>query len=268
MSPMAWVLETEVFPDSHRGLRDAVIRAGHQAISWKDEWWDNDGWPRLSEQRVIFHGSLGNASRIARELPWSPGAYCDTDAFHCSAWYPRAADWLLHDSWLLLPARELVTGGDAVLQPLGNPSRLFVRPDSPLKPFSGRVVDSAGLTLEALDFGFYFDDSELPVIVAPVRSIEREWRFVIVGPNVVAGSSYEPEGRVSGGSAPEEAAAFARTVASRIERPQDVYIMDVCTSGGSMRLLELNPFSGADLHGCDRTAVVNAVSCWIEASSR
>ena len=41
---------------------------------------------------------------------------------------------------------------------MGDPSRIFVRPDSPLKPFSGRVLDRDSISLAALDHGFYFDD--------------------------------------------------------------------------------------------------------------
>jgi len=36
--------------------------------------------------------------------------------------------------------------------------------------------------------------------------------------------------------------------------------MDVCEADGQLHLLELNPFSGADLYSCDRAAVVSAVS--------
>jgi hypothetical protein len=36
--------------------------------------------------------------------------------------------------------------------------------------------------------------------------------------------------------------------------------MDVCEADGALWLLELNPFSGADLYFCPATAVVAAVS--------
>ena len=40
----------------------------------------------------------------------------------------------------------------------------------------------------------------------------------------------------------------------------DVYVLDVCESDGRLRLLELNPFSGADLYACDAESVVSAVA--------
>jgi hypothetical protein len=37
--------------------------------------------------------------------------------------------------------------------------------------------------------GFYFDDVRLPVVVAPVQPVEREWRYVVVDRSVVAVSA-------------------------------------------------------------------------------
>ncbi|MBA3395953.1 MAG: ATP-grasp domain-containing protein [Deltaproteobacteria bacterium] len=250
---MHWLVERGVF-GSGVDLTAAIERAGHHAISWQDEWWDTAGWPRLGEEPVIFHGSLGNAARIRRELSWRPGSFCDTDAFRCSAWYDRARPWLLNSEWEIMPAHQLVAeppDHDAV----------FVRPDSPLKPFSGRVLERSRISLAALDFGFYFDDPALPVVVAPARQVQREWRYVVVDGEVVAGSAYEADGRRALPDDPTGRPwAFAKAVASDLEPPESVYVLDVCESGGELRLLELNPFSGADLYACDADDVVRTVS--------
>ena len=37
-------------------------------------------------------------------------------------------------------------------------------------------------------------------------------------------------------------------------------MLDVCEAEGGLALLELNPFSGADLYACDPGAVVDAVA--------
>jgi hypothetical protein len=233
-------------------MRDAVLAAGHEAIAWSDDGWSDGRWPRLADRRVIFHGSLGNAARIRATLPWRPGAWCDVAAFHCSAWYPRARPWLLHRAWELSTVEALVAA-PAPSQPL------FVRPDSPLKPFSGRVL--AQITLKALDHGLYYDDAGLPVIVAPVRAVGREWRYVVVERRVVAGSAYDAQARAPSpddpGGAPWQ---FAAAVAGELEPPEAVYVMDVCEADGELHVLELNPFSGADLYGCSRAAVVAEVS--------
>jgi hypothetical protein len=203
---------------------------------------------------VVFHGSLELAARLARQKVWTPGAFCAVEAFCCSAWYPRAARWLLHASWQVKPAVELVQHPPA-LDPL------FVRPDSPLKPFSGRVLPRDALSLAALDHGFYYDDPALPVIVAPVRRVGREWRYVVVDRRVVAGSAYDPVSRCSLPDAPGGAPwRLADEIARDLEPPELVYTLDLCECDGELYLLELNPFSGADLYACDARAVVEAVA--------
>ena len=38
-----------------------------------------------------------------------------------------------------------------------------------------------------------------------------------------------------------------------------MYILDVCNTGGEFKVIEINPFSGADLYSCDCEAIVHAV---------
>jgi hypothetical protein len=47
--------------------------------------------------------------------------------------------------------------------------------------------------------------------------------------------------------------------------PQEVYVLDICESGSELRLLELNPFSGADLYACDAADVAKQVAAVVAA---
>lgn len=259
--PTTWILEREVFPETYEAMRLAVEAIGAEALQWRDEWWRSGAAPSLADRVVVFHGSLGNADRVRRELSWRPGSYCDTEKFRCSAWYPRAKQWLLHREWRLTTVQTLVADPTRELEFLGVAKGFFVRPDSPLKPFSGRVVQRDRLSLEALDHGYYYDDATLPVIVAPIQDVGREWRYVVVDGGVVAGSAYTPDRRGTRPDDPNGAAwSFASSVARQLAPPEAAYVLDVCEADGELRLLELNPFSGADLYSCDRGAVVSAVS--------
>ena len=253
---MIWLLEPDVFsPEHDQRMTTAVKAEGHSVVLWEDGCLSK-GVPAYKSP-VVFHGSLGIADGIATEcLNWQPGAFCKTEAFRCSAWYPKAARWRLQQQYEVLPASALVA----------NPNRfgtdeIFVRPDSPLKPFSGRVLRTDSITLGDLDYGFYFDDAETPVVVAPVQEVGREWRFVVVDKWIVAGSSYTTETRTASTAVVENAAKnYAARIAQELEPPERVYVLDVCETNQGLRLLEVNPFSGADLYGCDLTAVVRAVS--------
>jgi hypothetical protein len=265
---MIWVLEEGVFDGTYTDrMARATSTLGHRLVQWDDGWWEA-GVPAL-DNPVVFHGSLGNAHAIrSRVQAWRPGAYCATDAFHCSAWYPRAEKWLLHRRYAIVPASQLVAEPDQAYDRVGALDEAFVRPDSPLKPFAGRVLARHAVSLAALDHGFYYDDEHLPVVVAPLRSVGQEWRFVVVDREVVAGSGYLADGRKAVAQAPDsEAWRFAAAIASEMEPPEPVYVLDVCATPEGLALLELNPFSGADLYACDTSVVVAEVSRFVAGSA-
>ena len=160
-----------------------------------------------------------------------------------------------------MTAQELVDSGDRVFSRVGNGDAVFVRPDSPLKPFGGRVIHKGGLSLAALDHGFHYQDSTIAVVVAPVCRILREWRYVVVSQRVVSGSAYQADGRRAVASeSTGEPWAYATQIAAALDPPEEVYVLDVCETPSGLRLLELNPFSGADLYGCNGDVVVAEVA--------
>jgi hypothetical protein len=255
-----WILEREVFSDNHERLAEAATKAGHKVISWDDFWWENGKWPTLENEHTIFHGSLGNASKIASALSWKPGAFCNTSAFECHSWYERAKSWLLHEKWVFSTVSDFLSDPERHLSEIGSQESFFVRPDSPLKPFSGRVIQRNKLSLEALDYGFYYEDKHLPIVITPVLDVGSEWRFVISGHETIASSAYEASDRTETNTiCPSEVLNYVREVAKALNPPDPVYIIDVCSIGDNIKLLELNPFSGADPYGCDREAIISAV---------
>lgn len=249
-----------MFPNSHPQLRTAIRSQGHAIVDWDDMWWI-DGIPKsVPNSDTVFHGSLGNAAKVESELKWNPGSFCPVDKFRCSAWYESARTWLLQDKWEILPANIFVDTAQQVAQSIGETSSVFVRPDSPLKPFSGRVVDVDSVTLKSLDHGFYYDEEDLEIIIAPIRSIHEEWRFVVANQAVVTGCRYESANREGRHETPENSVIdFANSIAAELPPPAEIYILDVCNTDGELFLLELNPFGGADLYTCDMAKIVSAI---------
>lgn len=259
---MHWLLEPDVFGPSPPPLLGAARRAGHGVTLWRDQWWSSMALPRIDDDRVVFHGSLGNAARIAALGCWSPGAWCDAARLRCTAWYPAATRWRLNERYALTTVRALCEQPLAIAGQLGLGLReVFVRPDDALKSFSGRVVALEGLTPARLDHGAYYDDLELPIVIAPVTQVHEEWRFVVVAGEVVASSGYEaPRRQATAATVPAEARALAEEIAGALPPPDAAYVLDVARTSAGLRLVELNPLSGSDLYGCDGDAIVAAVA--------
>jgi len=256
---VTWMLEADVFASGDDDLRRAIEAHGDELRTFCDDWWLDRRFPQL-EGPVVLRLSLGNCVRARRELPFRPGAFCDVEALHCSAYYPGAAPWLVHRSYVVTTVRELVADPGTTLAPISSPERFFVRPDGPQKAFAGRVVARDGLSLQALDHGFYYDDEDLPVVAAPLRQIGREWRYVVVDGQVVAGSAYLAEGRAAQRDDPTGAPwQRAQEIATNMPAPERVYVLDLCEADGALWLIECNPFSGADLYACDPAGIVAAV---------
>lgn len=234
----------------------AAVAAGHNVIFWEDDWLNDRDIYFKFLQPVIFRGSLGNAAHLKKGgLMRAPGAICDVSRFRCSAYYPGAAEFLLNQQWEVMPASVLLA---RKFHPdeLRDAPGIFVRPDSCMKEFAGRLLLKQDLSWKALDRGIYYDE-DIPVLVAPACLIREEYRCVVVGAKVIAGCRYDDPARMSPGM-PPDVQKFAAEVAAEIEPPEQVYVMDVCTSDRGIRLLELNPFSGADLYACDPAPILAA----------
>jgi hypothetical protein len=99
---------------------------------------------------------------------------------------------------------------------------------------------------------------ELLVISSPVKKVDWEWRFVVTGNTIVAGSQYLPiETNVTSNAAIE----YLQSILNELTWcPDDIYTVDVCFANGSYHVLELNSLSCSNLYQCDLAAVVETVS--------
>ncbi len=156
--------------------------------------------------------------------------------------------------------KELCEDPERHFEALACGDAVFVRPDSALKPFSGRILRRAEVSPKALDHGFYYDDLDLPIVVASPQAVAEEWRLIVVDGVAITGSTYDAEDRSGRHSeVPAEVRLYAEAAAKRIEVSDRIYVMDLCRTDDGLSVLELNPFSGADLYLCNRQLIVAAV---------
>lgn len=255
---VSWLIETEVFPSTAPRLIEVLDTRG-------DPWFRyEDGAPPSNlpapDECVIFWGSLGAAYEQRVAARWRPGAIGSPEAFRCRTYYEPLRPVLANADAVFTTVADLIAAPTETLRRLGDPERVFVRPDSPLKPFAGRALARSSLSLAALDHGFYYDDERLPIVVSTAKRIGREWRFVIADGTPIAGCAYDAARHGCTGEVPAAVQAVAQHVASLVWQPAPLYIVDIAEVDGTPRVLELNPFSGADLYDCDAHAIIPAAA--------
>lgn len=210
------------------------------------------------ESYIIFHGCLEFADLFAKDVRIAPGAFCATEKFKFTEYAPKLNKYMLNNDYIKSTVKDLID--DQNLFDRYDDS-IFVRPNSPLKPFSGRELKLNNINLKSLDYGFYYDDINLEIIISSYKKITKEWRFVILndGKNTILGFSGYDNNRnpISILDAPISFAEEVALIASPLVLPDLAYILDVAEIDGKMKVVELNPFSGADFYLCSPEKIIS-----------
>ena len=267
---VGWLLDASVFSTYHDELVTAIHRNGDTARSFNPpnppyDWDDTShpyrrAFPR--ETCVVTHADIDLVLRIQSDALWTPGVFATLPHYFCSHYYAHFGRFLLNRDYVMLPFGELRRCADFLFETLGRDGRIFVRPDSPLKLFAGLTASHATFDRDLEFMAFYEFPVESLVVVSSPKNIEAEWRFVIADQTVVAGCQYKDgDGAVTSTDVDPEPRRVAEAVLATGHAPDPVWVMDICrTSDGAYHLLEIGAFSFANLYGCDKNAVVEAVS--------
>lgn len=233
-----------------------------QVIATKDLTLGRELGPFPVECAVVFVGSIAFCRQMTANHAVIPGAYYSDTRYRCSHYLPDLPiDNLLNPRPVFVPAGLLTRSVDHYFDLIGA-DQIFMRPDSGAKVFSGLVVRRKGFEQEigALEQLTGITPQTM-VMLSPVRSIESEYRFVIVRGEVVAGSRYMMNGEISlSGEIDDRCLRLASEIA-RLPRQVDLaYTCDICISQDQARIVELNAFSTSGLYACDRNAAFQAVA--------
>jgi len=286
----SWLIEKDVFEDNHDKLIEEVRRQGMIAKIVDYIPFKYDDLKELykmcdkfynSDDCVIFYGSL-NLGRKIRKTPWVPGVYLNERAFECTSYYPVLGNKLIHHNYTMLPYGDLFRMKDKLYENFHS-NKIFLRPNSGNKQFTGMVIDIDDYEECVRLAGFYDVEPDLLVVASPVYPLDKEWRFVVVNQEVISGSLYrdwsKPEKLAPGcvtrdyilmnsHSKSEECddgmAWMAARQAALLYNPDVCYTIDIAKidspMGVSYGVLEVGCFSCAGMYGNNIEDVVKAVS--------
>ena len=208
---------------------------------------------------VIGYGTFPFARQIQLHQRWTPGAWCTQENLDCAAYFAYFGKFLLNQHYAILTGVEAIRQADWLFSLFGDDDEVFVRPTGCQKLFVGRRVGRDDFR-NALSPARY--DPLTQVVVAATKEIDREWRLVVIGDRVIAGSQYAQSGQRSiAAGFPAEVEAFARDMLAEVRwRPDPVFMLDICESADQLWLVELNGFSCSWLYDADLKLVVEEAS--------
>jgi hypothetical protein len=211
---------------------------------------------------VVTHGDIELATRIIREQLWIPGGFGTIENYFCSRYFCQLGKYLLNGNYVMLPFAELSRCREFLLGFIGVDGKLFVRPDSPLKLFTGQVASRERFDADLEFMSFYEFPANSIVVVSTPKVIEKEWRFIVADKQVVTGCQYKSGGVMLLATGYDDGAyRLAKEIASGPFEPDAVWVMDICrTREDGYFLFEIGGFSFADLYACDKPRLVQAVS--------
>jgi hypothetical protein len=257
----AWLIEAGVYGAEADPLLAEICRQGMAAevvpfqVLQKEKELVACGRRLADDDCVIGYGTFPFAREIGLHRRWTPGAWCDPANLDCTAYFAHFGKFLLNGHYAIMPGVEAIRERDWLFQVIGKDDEVFARPAGCGKVFTGRCIYKDDFA-SALGPTRY-DPVTLVVVAAP-REISREWRLVVVGDRVVAGSQYAAEGsKCVEAGCPARVRGFAEAMLAEVRwRPDPIFMLDIAESDGRLWLVELNGFSSSWLYACDLAAVV------------
>lgn len=258
MIEVTWLIEEGVFPENESRLCEEIKKRGHRHILTKKPHHEEG----LEYGPTIFYGSLGMATRLRRERNFV-GNWCDLAKFRCSSYYCYFGDSLLNADYALVPAGDFARQRENLMRKqfgLYHKFKMFIRPDSAFKVFTGDVITPEQTLKHFLVNSILFHDDL--ILVSSPKKIDSEYRFIICNGEIAGASfySYEINGtRYSNNQEiPDRVVNFVKKHLDY--EPEICYTIDVCETGGKLKIVELNCFSCSGFYEADLSRIVELSS--------
>jgi hypothetical protein len=225
---------------------------------------------RFCGKKNVF---IQSSFQFAEELrgKFNPGVILTPDNYKCTKYYKYFGDYLFNNEYIIMTVKETENKIDFLERIIGEKEtgRIFIRPDSGLKPFSAMVFINRDPYFRD-DWSYVknnIGEDELLIISSP-KTLFSEWRFVVIDGKVVTGSlyklDYNVEFEVATVEKNKELFEFAQKMAD-IYQPDIAFTLDLAIDDArDIKLLEINSFSCAGLYGCDMEKIINSISTMVD----
>lgn len=127
----------------------------------------------------------------------------------------------------------------------------FVRPLEDTKSFNGGIYNKNTLTFEGI------------VIIAPLKEITKEYRFFIVGNQIITASQYKMNGSLfESNIIDEDVKNFVENIKNKFDFPG--YVIDIGVSNNKPKIMELNCLNASGFYSINLYKLILGIEDYYE----
>jgi len=208
-------------------------------------------------KKSVFYGSTTFTQLAFSNSELKEGVFFDPATFSIERYIK---EWGEH----MLNYNAEVTSFEGLMQADYDTNKLiFIRPDDDGKSFAGEVMKYGEYRdwferLKMIGNSGISDKSK--IIVGEPFNIGREWRLWCVNKRVITASQYRNNFKLEKlRGCPDEVVTFAEARCQQFT-PHDIFVMDVCETGGEFYIVECNCMNAAGFYNADIEAIVSNIS--------
>lgn len=194
---------------------------------------------------------------IAHNLNWR-GLHSNPTTMNYRACLENRTDMLNSNVMSLIDATTFLRDAPAA-------SLWFVRPSHDLKQFSGCVQTAAELVawfesmMAAVGGGSYYMAPDQEIVLCEPQAIHAEWRWFIVGGQIVSGSMYRAHGQLRRIAEDDFAVISEAQQLADIWLPDQCVVMDTAYTDCGVKVIEFNSINSSGFYDNDIPAVFDAL---------
>jgi hypothetical protein len=216
--------------------------------------------PFDQKPKNIFYGSTTFNNLAYSNKGLNAGVFFDPSTFSIERYIKEWGEHMLNYGAVVTTFEELIQTGH-------DPEKmLFIRPDDDSKSFAGEVLRFAEYR-EWFERLMVIENSGISgntrIVVGEPFHIGREWRLWCVNKEVIAASQYRNNFKLEKlRDCPTEVVSFAEARCLQFT-PHDVFVMDVCETGGQLYIVECNCMNAAGFYDANIEAIVTNVTKYV-----
>lgn len=208
----------------------------------------------------IIRGSVEFLESMDKFLFEYEGAYYNLANYSCSNYYQYFGPRLLNHDCIFMPWGLLSMNKEIIFKLFKDSERLFIRPNSGRKIFTGTTLskkwwDKELAIIKGLPYT-YIKDTDM-VVISSAKKILREYRLLMHKNEMISYSIYEGETSSFEKKVDEVILNFMATTTDYF--PDKLYTMDLAWTEDSVKVVELNSFYSSGLYDMDYDKVVSSI---------